>query len=70
MEAAAPSMQTVQLAAVVLELLRAPALDTHPQPFVRRAALVAASQVRDFHCRIAEFLSAKREPPLVGMVLV
>ena len=38
-------METIQIAATTLELLRAPAVHAHPQPFVRRAALVAASEV-------------------------
>ena len=45
MECAAPAPVTAPLAAAVLELLCAPAVHAHPQPFVRRSALVAASQV-------------------------
>lgn len=44
-ECAAPAPVTAPLAAAVLELLCAPAVHAHPQPFVRRSALVAASQV-------------------------
>ncbi|KAK9822493.1 hypothetical protein WJX81_003452 [Elliptochloris bilobata] len=44
-ECAAPAPVTAHLAAAVLELLSAPSVHAHPQPFVRRSALVAASQV-------------------------
>ena len=44
MECAAPAPATAQLAAAVMELLGAPGVHAHPQPFVRRSVLVAASQ--------------------------
>lgn len=43
-ECAAPAPATAQLAAAVLELLGAPGVHAHPEPFVRRSVLVAASQ--------------------------
>ena len=45
-EAAAPAPVSLQLAAAVLELLSSSPVGYHVQPYVRRAALVAASQVR------------------------
>jgi len=45
-EAAAPAPAGAGVAAAVLELLAAPGVHAHPQPFVRRSALVAASQAR------------------------
>jgi len=45
-ECAAPAPAAAGVAAAVLELLAAPGVHAHPQPFVRRSALVAASQAR------------------------
>lgn len=44
-EAAAPAPVSMQLAAAVLELLASPPVGAHAQPYVRRAAIVTASQV-------------------------
>lgn len=44
-QAASPSIQTGHMAATTLELLKAEAVHSHPQPFVRRSALIAASSV-------------------------
>jgi len=42
---AAPSLPTSQIAATTLEMLKTPHVHGHPQPYVRRSALVAASAV-------------------------
>ena len=52
--AAAPAPVTAQLASTTLELLRAPQVAAHPQPFVRRAALYAAAEV----CTMLQILQA------------
>ncbi|KAK9804941.1 hypothetical protein WJX73_001262 [Symbiochloris irregularis] len=44
-EAAAPAPVSMQLAAAVLELLSSAPVGAHAQPYVRRAAIVTASQV-------------------------
>ncbi|KAK9822319.1 hypothetical protein WJX74_006980 [Apatococcus lobatus] len=44
-ECASPAPATVQLSGALVELIRSPAVHQHAEPFVRRAALVAASQV-------------------------
>ena len=45
-ECAGPAKVTLWLASVVLELVAAKEVHAHGQPFVRRSALIAASQVR------------------------
>lgn len=45
LEGAAQSPEALPLAAAVVELVRSPRVHTHPEPFVRRAALLATSQV-------------------------
>lgn len=53
-EAAAPAPVSLQLAAAVLELIASSPVGRHAQPYVRRAALVAASQVGlSVRCRSA-----------------
>lgn len=44
-ECAAPGAVVLRLATALLELLAAPQVHKHPEPFVRRSALIAASQV-------------------------
>lgn len=44
-ECASPAHVTLWLASVVLELVAAKEVHGHSQPFVRRSALIAASQV-------------------------
>ena len=44
-QAASPSVETAQIAATTLEMLRAPQVHGHDQPYVRRCALIAASAV-------------------------
>lgn len=44
-ECAAPAAVTLQLASALLELVAAPAVHKHAEPYVRRSALIAASQV-------------------------
>lgn len=43
-ECASPAHVTLWLASVVLELVAAKEVHTHTQPYVRRSALIAASQ--------------------------
>ncbi len=45
-ECASPAQVTLWLASVVLELVAAKEVHGHSQPFVRRSALIAASQAR------------------------
>lgn len=45
-ECAAPAAVTLRLAAALLELLAAPEVHAHAEPYVRRSALIAVSQVR------------------------
>ena len=45
LEAAAQSSEAATLAAATLELMRLPRVHAHPEPYVRRAALLAAGQV-------------------------
>ena len=44
MECASPAQVTLWLASVVLELVAASEVHSHSQAFVRRSALIAASQ--------------------------
>ncbi|KAK9908206.1 hypothetical protein WJX75_004272 [Coccomyxa subellipsoidea] len=44
-ECAAPAAVTLRLAAALLELLAAPEVHAHAEPYVRRSALIAVSQV-------------------------
>lgn len=44
-ECASPAPAAVQLSGALVELIRSPAVHQHAEAFVRRAALVAASQV-------------------------
>ena len=44
-ECAGAAPIAAQLAACVLELVRSPGVQGHPQPYVRRSALLAAAQV-------------------------
>jgi telomere length regulation protein len=44
-ECAAPAPVTLRLASALLELVASPAVHKHEEPYVRRAALIAASQV-------------------------
>lgn len=41
-----------QLAACVLELVRSPGVHGHPQPYVRRSALLASAQVGSANPRL------------------
>ena len=54
-ECASPARVTLWLASVVLELVAAKEVHVHSQPFVRRSALIAASQARALY---ACFLAA------------
>lgn len=45
LEAASGSLEAVGLAAATLELVRCGPVQTHVEPFVRRAALLASAQV-------------------------
>jgi hypothetical protein len=47
-ECASPARVTLWLASVVLELVAAKEVHAHSQPFVRRSALIAASQACPF----------------------
>ncbi|KAK9868756.1 hypothetical protein WJX84_007936 [Apatococcus fuscideae] len=44
-ECTSPAPATVQLSGALVELLRTPAVHRHPEAYVRRAALIAVSQV-------------------------
>lgn len=62
-EAAAPAPVSMQLAAAVLELICSAPVGAHAQPYVRRAAIVTASQVLlqasgAVCCSITEFQSS------------
>ena len=50
LEASAQSTEAATLAAATLELMRCGRVHNHPEPFVRRAALLAAGQVRAMGC--------------------
>lgn len=50
LEASAQSTEAATLAAATLELMRCGRVHNHPEPFVRRAALLAAGQVRAVGC--------------------
>eukprot|EP00873_Tetraselmis_striata_P019947 jgi/Tetstr1/440211/TSEL_028562.t1 len=71
-EAAAPGSNATQGAAAMLELLQQTPLHAHQQPFVRRCALLAASQVLDAlpPARLAASLSSggADSDPMLGQL--